>query len=271
MKSMTAFGRGIYKTADYNVSVDIKSVNSRFLDLSIRLPRAFSHLEEKIRPVIAGAITRGKVDVNINVDIFKNESVEITLDKAVAKSYINALKELRDTFNLYDDISVMKVAENKDIFVITSDTENDSVFNHILPAIEEAIQKFNAVREYEGNSLCADLLQKGENIRQMTEQIKENSEKCISSYRDKMETRIRKILDDNHVDIDENRLLTECAIYADKVSVDEEVVRLASHLNAFNDILTSTEPAGKRLDFLVQEINRETNTIGSKCMDAQIA
>ena len=167
--------------------------------------------------------------------------------------------------------SVFPNAENKDIFVITSDTENDSVFNHILPAIEEAIQKFNAVREYEGNSLCADLLQKGENIRQMTEQIKENSEKCISSYRDKMETRIRKILDDNHVDIDENRLLTECAIYADKVSVDEEVVRLASHLNAFNDILTSNEPAGKRLDFLVQEINRETNTIGSKCMDAQIA
>jgi len=271
MKSMTAFGRGIYKTAEYNVSVDIKSVNSRFLDLSIRLPRAFTSLEEKIRPIIAGAITRGKVDVNINIDVFKNESVCVTLDKAVAQSYIDALHDLRDTFGLYDDISVMKVAENKDIFVVTADAENDTVMDCIIPAINEALRKFDEVRTYEGNTLCADLLKKCDNIVEMTAKIQSKSEQCIAAYRDKMEARIRKILDDNHVDLDENRLLTECAIYADRVSVDEELVRLASHLDAYKSALASNEPVGKRLDFLIQEINRETNTIGSKCMDAEIA
>lgn len=271
MKSMTAFGRAIRKTADVNVCVDIKSVNSRFLDLSIRLPRAYSYLEEKIRPVISNSITRGKVDINISVELFKNESTKITLDKALTKSYLDALQELRDTFGLTDDISVMKVAENRDIFVVTSDSENDTIFDNILPAIEEALQKFDEVRTYEGNALCADLLKKGENIKQMTSLIQSKSEQCIAAYRDKMEARIRKIIDDNHVDIDENRLLTECAIYADRVSVDEELVRLSSHLEAYKEILSSTEPSGKRLDFLIQEMNRETNTIGSKCMDAEIA
>lgn len=271
MKSMTAFGRAIHKTADMNICVDIKSVNSRFLDLSIRLPRAYSYLEEKVRPVITNAITRGKVDINISVELFKNESTKITLDKALAKSYIDALHDLRDTFGIADDISVMKVAENRDIFVITSESENDTVFDDILPAIKEALEKFDAVRSYEGNTLCQDLLKKGESIKEMTSEIQERSEQCISSYRDKMESRIRKIIDDNHVDIDENRLLTECAIYADRVSVDEELVRLSSHLAAFKEMLSSSEPSGKRLDFLIQEMNRETNTIGSKCMDAEIA
>jgi len=271
MKSMTAFGRAIRKTADLNVCVDIKSVNSRFLDLSIRLPRAYSYLEEKVRPVITESISRGKVDINISVELFKNEATKITLDKALAKSYIDALYDLRDTFGIADDISVMKVAENRDIFVITSESENDTIFDDILPAIKEALGKFDEVRTYEGNALCKDLLKKGENIQNMTSIIAERSEQCIASYRDKMEARIRKIIDDNHVDIDENRLLTECAIYADRVSVDEELVRLSSHLTAFRDMLSSNEPSGKRLDFLIQEMNRETNTIGSKCMDAEIA
>lgn len=271
MKSMTAFGRAVYKTADVNVCVDIKSVNSRFLDLSIRLPRAYTYLEEKIRPIISQHITRGKVDVNINVELFKNDSTKITLDTSVAQSYIDALYKLRDTFNLTDDISVMNVAQNKDIFIITSDSENDTILDDILPALIEALQKFDEVRTYEGNALCIDLLQKGENIRKMSQTIAQNSEQCIATYRDKMLARIKKILDDDHIDIDENRLLTECAIYADRVSVDEELVRLASHLGAYKEILSSQEPSGKRLDFLIQEINRETNTIGSKCLDAEIA
>ena len=271
MKSMTAYGRAYSQTAYANISVDIKSVNSRFLDLSIRLPKAYSYLEEKIRPIIVQSISRGKVDLSVSIELFGSPNVTVKLDKALAESYINALTELRDTFALKDDISVMKVAENHDIFVVNSENDESRIFDELSPLLYQALEAFDEVRTKEGRALCDDLLKKGENIREMTALIQAQSEKCIVGYKEKLEARIRKILDENHLDIDENRILTECAIYADRVSVDEELVRLASHLEAFKDIVKSAVPNGKRLDFLVQEMNRETNTIGSKCLDSEIA
>ncbi len=271
-RSMTAYGRAVGSTQTKNITVEIKSVNSRYFDPQIKISRSFSYLEEKVKNYIQKYISRGKVDVWVGVEVTENATTEISIDKAYAETYINALRTLRDEFDLRDDISVMRVAQNKDIFIISaSEEDEEAAWGEVLPFLEQAMSVFMKARESEGEKLIADILKKKAHIAELSEKVSSQSAEATSGYRDKLEARIRTFLEDHTISIDESRILTECAIYADKVAVDEELVRLASHFTAFDDILKSSEPIGKRLDFLIQEMNRETNTIGSKCSDSKIA
>ena len=271
--SMTAFGRCRLNGDGRDITVEIRSVNNRYLDCSVRLPRMYSALEERIKPYLQSkGVSRGKVDVYIGVEVTESEQGAVLLDEGYAAAYIAALRQLRDTFSLTDDISVMSVAQNRELFRTQKpedDIEGD--WKKILPALDGALDAFIAAREREGGRLHSDICKKIENIRSNAKKIAKMSEADIAGYRNKIEERIREILADNRVTVDENRLLTECAIAADKLAIDEELVRLDSHFDTFNEIADSAEPAGRKLDFLLQEMNREVNTIGSKCQNSSIA
>ena len=273
IKSMTAFGRARKTVGGKDITVEIRSVNNRFFDCSVKLPRSFSFLEEKIKPHLQSrSVSRGKVDVYIGIDIIDSPIPEISIDEGYTQAYINALRSLGEKFSLKDDISVMRVAQNHDIFVIRkSDDDTDKEWNDVKVVLDEALEKFIAGRVREGENIQRDLVSKVDNIRQLVKKIEALSSTDVTEYRAKLENKLRDMLSDNRIVFDESRILTECAIFADRVAIDEELVRLASHFDGFGDILASDEPAGRKLDFLVQEMNRETNTIGSKCQNSSIA
>ncbi len=273
IKSMTAFGRAKGTVGGKDITVEIKSVNNRFFDCSAKLPRSFSFLEEKIKPHLQSrAVSRGKVDVFIGIEVIDTPSVTFDIDDSYTSSYISALRALGERYGLRDDISIMSVSRNSDVFVIRKseeDTEKD--WQDVKTVLDEAIDRFLAAREREGENICRDLRAKVESIKERVDKIEKISSADTVSYREKLETRLREMLSDNRISFDENRILTECAIFADKIAIDEELVRLRSHFDSFAEIIESNEPAGRRLDFLVQEINRETNTIGSKCQNSDTA
>jgi len=275
LKSMTAFGRARAMTpsGDRDITAELRSVNSRYLDVSVRLPRMMSFLEEKIKVYLAErGISRGKIEVNINVNVVSEEGVEYVLDTAAARSYITALETLRDSFGLRDDISVMQVAANRDLFTVKKpedDMERD--WNDVKPVLAAAVDAFLDRRAREGKNLEEDIVKKCESIKAIAARIKVLSEGDITGYSAKLEQRIRQFLADFDAEAAEQRILTEAAIYADRAAIDEELVRLDSHFTAMADILASDEAAGRKLDFLLQEMNRETNTIGSKAGNAEIA
>ena len=273
IRSMTGFGRCRETVEGLDITVEIKSVNSRFLDCTAKISRAYGYLEERIKPyLMSRGVTRGKVDVWISVEVMDSGSVQITADEGYLKGYLEALYTLRDKYDLRDDISVMTVARNHDIFQIKKpeeDIEHD--WERVLTVLAKATDTFLSVREREGERLAEDLRAKMQNIKGAVDRIEKLSESDIASYRERLAERIREALNDNQITPDETRLLTECAIHADKVAVDEEMVRLRTHFGAFEEILSSGEPVGRKLDFLMQEMNREINTTGSKCSDAQIA
>ena len=273
IKSMTAFGRAKIEGAEKDITVEIKSVNSRFFDCSVKMPRAYLSLEERIKNYVQkNAVARAKVDVFITVDNHSTLPQKLDLDEAYAESYIAALCELRDKFSLKDDISVMSVARNQDVFRSTRvDADLEAEWALLTPVLDAAIADHTAMRTAEGEKAIADINGKIELIRSFVDEIEAISKEDTVGYRDKLEERLRKILADNSVEIDENRILTECAIWADKIAIDEELVRLRSHFGAFYDIAEAKEPSGRKLDFLMQEMNRETNTIGSKANNARIA
>ena len=273
MRSMTAFGRAQTLWGDRTLCVEIRSVNSRFLDCSVRLPRVLSMLEMQIKPYLQSrGISRGKVDVSISIEVLETEGIDIALDTAYAKGYIEALRRLRDEFGLADDISVMSVARNQEIFNVhkpEEDAEED--WQNILSVLSVAVDAFLAGRAAEGANIEKDLRAKVDNIHEITKKIEKLSEQSIKGYHQRLRERLTQVLADNKVTADENRILTECAIFADRVAIDEELVRLRSHFKAFDDILKMNEPTGRKLDFLIQEMNREINTVGSKCSDSEIA
>lgn len=273
IRSMTAFGRARVTTDEKDITVELKSVNNRYLDCSIRLPRRYAFLEDRIKTYIQqNGVSRGKLDVYIGVDTLADAETQITVDEAYAKSYIAALCDLRDRFGLADDISVMRVAADRAVFTVRraeDDAERD--FALIRPVLDAALAEFIAARETEGGKIERDLIAKMEGIRTVAGEIAALSEQEIAAYHAKFTERLKQLLGDNNIVIDENRVLTECAVYADRVAIDEELTRLECHFGAFRDILASGEPCGRKLDFLLQEINRETNTIGSKAQCLEIA
>ena len=270
---MTAYARAKREGEDKDITIEIKSVNSRFFDCTVKLPRAYIFLEERIKEHIRrNAVARAKVDVYVTVDSHTSGVGSVGLDEGYLASYIKALYTLRDEFGLRDDISVMSVARNQDIFTherAEEDLESEwALFSSVL---DEAIVGYNEMRTAEGKKAEEDIKEKIELIRSYADEVEAISKEDTVGYRDKLEARIRAILDDAEITPDENRLLTECAIFADKIAIDEELVRLRSHFGAFYDILAAREPSGRKLDFLMQELNRETNTIGSKANNARIA
>ncbi len=270
---MTAFGRAKRQGEIKDITIEIKSVNSRFFDCNVKLPRAYIFLEERIKEhVRKNAVGRAKVDVFVTVDNHKTTNLSVGIDLDYAGSYIEALKTLRDEFSLTDDISVMTVARNQDVFTYDRAEEDlEAEWELFRSVLDEAILGYTEMREREGAKAEADIKAKIEQVRSYADEVERISLEDTVGYRDKLEARIRAILDDASISPDENRLLTECAIWADKIAIDEELVRLRSHFGAFYDIIASSEPSGRKLDFLMQELNRETNTIGSKANNARIA
>jgi len=273
MKSMTAFGRAKCEKCGKCVTVEIKSVNSRFFDCNVKLPRAYAALEERVRSLVQkSAVGRARVEVYISVENLADSSSVVSVDYAYAESYISALRELGARFSLRDDISIMSVVRNQDVLREEKREEDvEADWSLIEEALLEAFVGYGNMRCAEGERIDRDIKEKIEHIRSMSKEIEAISESDTVGYRDKLEARLRTILADNSVEIDENRLLTECAVWADKIAIDEELVRLRSHIDAFYEISELSEPSGRKLDFLMQELNRETNTIGSKANNARIA
>ena len=273
VKSMTAYGRASGMAAGKEYTVELKSVNNRFLDCTVRLPRAYGYLEEKVRTLIQqNGISRGKLEVCITVNVLASEGVSVVLDEAYAKSYMAALYQLRDRFGLRDDISVMQAAQNRDLFVVRKPEEDtEKEWEELRPVLQNAVDAFNRMREREGENLKKDLLEKKNRVAALADRIKVLSEHNAEAYRSRLEARLRQTLSGMDLEMDSARILTECAIFADKIAVDEEMVRLQSHFQAFDKAFESDEPIGRRIDFLLQEMNREINTIGSKAADAAIA
>ena len=273
IRSMTAFGRARATAGGKDITVEIRSVNNRFFDCSVKMPRAFSFLEEKIKPYLQSAsVSRGKVDVFISIDVVDSPGAEIALDEGYAAAYLAALKRLGEAFALRDDISIMSVAQNRDLFIVKkADEDAEKDWEDLRSVLDVALKKFIAGRIREGENIRRDLEGKVAAIRERVNTIESLSQADTESYRQKLEARLRDMLSDNRIVFEESRILTECAIFADRIAIDEELVRLRSHFDGFAEILAAEEPVGRRLDFLVQEINRETNTIGSKCQNAAIA
>lgn len=273
MKSMTAFGRAKREGEHRDITVELRSVNSRFFDCSVKIPHAYLFLEEKIKNHIRqNAVSRAKIDVYFTIEEHTSGSGEVLLDEAYLEGYLAALRKLRDDYHLADDITVMSVAKNPAVFR-TKREEADlaEAWEEIRPVLDEAIAGYVAMRTAEGERAADDMKKKIGTVRAYVDRIEAISASDTVGYRDKLEARLRTILGESGAPVDENRLLTECAVFADKIAVDEEIVRLRSHFDAFSDIAALPEPSGRKLDFLMQEMNRETNTIGSKANNAEIA
>ena len=270
IKSMTGYGRNEMVIAGKKISCEIKSVNHRYSDYTVKVPRYYGFMEDRVRSYISEFISRGKVDVYISIESYDTADKEIKLNTGLAQSYINALYELRDKFNLKDDISVMTVARNTEIFKSEKiEEDEEELWNTVLQVLEPAVRDFVAMREREGERIKEDLCERVEYMKKLSLKIDEYSEQSVSEYKDRLYSKIKEILEDRTVD--ESRILTEVAIFADKVAVNEETVRLQSHYNEFYEIISKNEPAGRKLDFLIQEINREVNTTGSKACNIDIA
>ena len=269
--SMTGYGRARLDTSERQTTVEIKSVNNRFLDVSVRMPRIFGYLEDKVKKYLSQrGISRGKIDINITIDIISSDDVDIKLNSGYIEKYISALKELGASYNLRDDISIMQIARNPEVFsFVKPEEDEDKEWNKLLPALEEAVDKYLESRLVEGERMKNDILEKKENLLKLYEKIGPLARIDVNEQFEKLKERLTLVVPSGQ--IDENRLVTECAIMADKLAIDEELVRLSSHFHQFDIILDSNEPVGRKLDFLLQEINRETNTIGSKVNNSEIA
>ena len=277
MRSMTAFGRATVAGEGYELTVELRSVNNRYLDLNFRLPRAWTAQEERIKAALSAmGVNRGKVDVSVTLTDTRAAAGAALLepDLEAARRYVEAALLLRDELNVDHDLTTTALLKMPGVMVpVKEDTtaDDDLLWARISPALSEAATAFLAAREREGARLGADVLAKLGGIRAMVATIAERSEENIRSYRVRFEERLRAALADGNFTPDENRVLTECAVYADRVAIDEELVRLASHFDALEELFASDEPVGRRIDFMLQETNREINTIGSKCSDAAIA
>lgn len=270
IKSMTGFGRGSFQNEELNVTVEIKSVNHRYFEFSARMPRAYQFLEEKIKAYCQKGITRGKIEVSVFVEELSENSTEIVLNETYAKAYINALSKLSKDYKIKNDVKVSTLASNNEIFRLRKNALPDEVITEaVISALEEAVLNFIEMRKVEGERLKADILSRAEFILSKVALVEEQNPKTVKAYRERLEAKIKELLE--NAQVDESRLLTETAIFADKVAVDEETVRLRSHIKQLKVLLDSDEAVGKKLDFIVQEMNRETNTIGSKAQDVEIA
>lgn len=270
LKSMTGYGRCETMLEGKKIMVEIKSVNHRYADYNIRVPRHLGFLEEKVREYASHKITRGKIDIYVSVENYDEADRDIILNEELTKTYIEALENLRDKFGLRDDITVMSVARFGDIFKTERKEEDaDKMWSLVSSVMDTALNDFTAMRVREGERIERDLRDRISYMEELAKKVDERSPQTVAEYRDKLYSKIKELLDDR--DVDEGRILTEVAIFADKVAVNEETVRLSSHFEEFYQILDANLPAGRKLDFLIQEINRETNTIGSKASDVEIA
>ena len=272
IRSMTGYGRAQMTVDTMNITVELRSVNHRYFEFNSRVPRNYGFLDEKLKSFVGSLVARGKVECYVSVENLEDGEVEILVNHSLANSYINALNELaeRNDLVLRDDLVLSTLARNNDIFAVhKQEADEEKIWNAVKTVTEEAVAKFVSMREAEGEKLKADVLYRADEILKKVAVIEERSPETVKEYNDKLLARINEFLSD--VQVDEQRLLTECAIFADKVAVAEETVRLRSHIDQLRLFMDSNEAIGRKIDFLVQEMNREANTIGSKAQDVTIA
>ena len=269
IRSMTGYGKGSLNIEGREYQVEIKSVNHRYLDINIKLPKSISYLEDTIKKEISAKIKRGKIDVFITFENNSQEGKNITINKELAKLYIEQLKELAQEEKILNNIEVMDIAKLPDILIVKNDEEDEKIQNELIEVVQGAISKIIEMKNIEGNKIEQDLLQRIDKIENKIVEISAKSTGLIEEYVVKLEKRIKEILKTE--ELDKSRLAQEVVIYADKCSIEEEVTRLKSHIYQFRNLISNNnETIGKKLDFLIQEMNRETNTIGSKANNLEI-
>ena len=270
IKSMTGYGRAVETVNGREFTVELRSVNNRYLDCSVRLPRILSFGEEAVKQAVKASVSRGKVDVFITVRSEAGDEVQVSLNQNVLQGYLNAMHQMVDEFGVADDISVSTVSRLPDVFVLEKpQVDEEQLLADLMCVVKLALESYDAMRCTEGEALDRDLRSRGNTILELVAQVEQGNAQTVVDYRTRLENKLREVLENTA--IDESRILTEAAIFADKVAVDEETVRLRSHLKQMNTMLDDGGAVGRKLDFLLQEMNREANTIGSKCSDVNLA
>ena len=270
VKSMTGYGRAVETVNGREFTVEIRSVNNRYLDCTVKLPRSFSFAEEAVKAAVKATVSRGKVDVYISVRSETEADVQVTLNKPVVEGYLAAMRQMVADYGVCDDISVSTLSRMSDVFVVDKPkADEDQLKADLLSVVDKALAAYDQMRITEGLALENDLRSRAATILELVAQVEEQNPKTVSDYRKRLEEKMREVLENKS--IDESRILTEAAIFADKVAVDEETVRLRSHLEQMDEMLSGSGGIGRKLDFLLQEMNREANTTGSKCSDVKVA
>ncbi len=270
VKSMTGYGRAVETVNGREFTVEIRSVNNRYLDCTVKLPRALSFGEDAVKQAVKNTISRGKVDVFVSMRSESGDDVKITLNAPVVEGYLDAMRQMAENYGVREDISVSSLSRMPDVFTVEKpQLDEEQLLKDLLSVAAKAIENFDAMRTAEGQALENDLRSRGQTIVSLVSQVEQGSEQTVADYRTRLENKLKEVL--ANTAIDESRILTEAAIFADKVAVDEETVRLRSHLSQMNQMLTTGGAIGRKLDFLLQEMNRESNTIGSKCSDVRLA
>ena len=267
---MTGYGRAVEMVNGREFTVELRSVNNRYLDCTVKMPRSLSFAEEAVKQAVKSAVSRGKVDVYISVKSETADDTCITLNTAVLEGYLAAMRQMVTEFGIKDDISVSTVSRLPEMFTVEKpEVDEEQLKADLLSVVDKALTSYNAMRETEGKALDADLRSRGETILELVSNVEAGNGQTVIDYRTRLENKLKEVL--ANTAIDESRILTEAAIFADKVAVDEETVRLRSHLEQMNTMLSGGGAVGRKLDFLLQEMNREANTIGSKCTDVRLA
>lgn len=270
IKSMTGYGRAVATVGGREFTVELRSVNNRYLDCTVKLPRALSFAEDAVKQAVKASVSRGKVDVFISMKSENADDTTITLNKTVLEGYLTAMRQMVSEFEVRDDISVSTVSRLPEVFSVEKpQVDEEQLQKDLMEVLAQALAGYDAMRCKEGQALDADLRSRGNTILELVAQVEQGNAQTVIDYRTRLENKLREVLESTN--IDESRILTEAAIFADKVAVDEETVRLRSHLAQMNEMLTSGGAVGRKLDFLLQEMNREANTIGSKCTDVRLA
>ena len=267
---MTGYGRAVEMVNGREFTVEIRSVNNRYLDCTVKMPRMVSFAEDAVKQAVKAAISRGKVDVFITIKSEASDDTKISLNAAVLNGYLAAMRQMVSEYGVQDDISVSTVSRLPDVFTVEKpEVDEDALKADLMQVVSAALEGYNAFRATEGAALDADLRKRGNTILELVSQVEAGNAQTVVDYRARLENKLKEVL--ANTAIDESRILTEAAIFADKVAVDEETVRLRSHLEQMNTMLTAGGAMGRKLDFLLQEMNREANTIGSKCTDVRLA
>ena len=270
IKSMTGFGRAQETVDGMTVTVELKSVNHRYFEFTAKVPRTYGFLEEKLKSFLNARVSRGKMECYVSIENLEESDMEVVVNPSLAKGYVDALRTLSENFGLKEDYSAISIAKFPDVLTLRkAPADEEKIWNAVQTVTELAVERFVTMRETEGEKLRADILSKADTILEHVAFVESRSPQTVREYHEKLRQRMEELLENTQVD--EQRLLTEAAIFADKVAVDEETVRLRSHISQLREFLSADEPIGRKLDFLVQEMNRESNTIGSKAQDVEIA
>ncbi|MDY6040553.1 MAG: YicC/YloC family endoribonuclease [Candidatus Faecousia sp.] len=270
IKSMTGYGRAVETVNGREFTVEIRSVNNRYLDCTVKLPRAVSFAEDAVKQAVKASVSRGKVDVFVTVKSDNGDDTKVSLNRTAVEGYLSAMRQMVSEFGVQDDISVSAISRMPEVFTVEKpEVDEEQLQADLMGVVRKALDGYDAMRTAEGAALDADLRSRGDTILELVCQVETGSEQTVIDYRTRLENKLKEVLASTA--IDESRILTEAAIFADKIAVDEETVRLRSHLRQMNTMLDGGGAVGRKLDFLLQEMNREANTIGSKCSDVRLA